>query len=222
MGFKIKGNITPKGAEQRGEKAKAIAKDIQSKMNKANKRIKRLEKSGKYATSKAYAIHIKEKGAFGTKGKSYNQLLAEQKRINKFIASKTSTVRGTDDDTKRIMKMFKLKENKENRKLMESHAEKFFELFKKAMEFQFLKGENSLALSSDRIQDEIGKKVESKEINIENTEESLGTVLDDLIGKFDDVGNSMGLKGEANAMSKLAKVGEAAEGASILRFLMGL
>lgn len=68
-----------------------LSKIVSQMSGVANKRIKRLKKSG--VPSKALS-NISRGGTFGVKDKNINQLRAEFKRARGFLKSKSSTVRG--------------------------------------------------------------------------------------------------------------------------------
>lgn len=87
---------------QKEKRINQMKKEIQQKMNTANKRLKRLEKYG-YTDSPAYAglykKHgwTKEKSRFSVKGKNADEIQKEYIRINRFLKDKTSTVRGVNN-----------------------------------------------------------------------------------------------------------------------------
>lgn len=69
-----------------------LAKNVSILASAANKRLKRLEKSGKYSPAAEWTkLHG---GKFSVAGKNENQLLIEYRRVADFLTSKTSSLRG--------------------------------------------------------------------------------------------------------------------------------
>lgn len=71
---------------------KDMARNISTLASAANKRLKRLETSGTYSPAAEY---VKSHGGkFSVAGKNQNQLLTEFFRLQQFMESKTSSVKG--------------------------------------------------------------------------------------------------------------------------------
>lgn len=82
---------------------KNLAKIVTKLSSAANKRVKRLEKSG-YNTP---ALRRSYRGEhFGSKGKNLKQLRSEYKRVSSFLKSETSTVKGYKAFLNRLSKKF--------------------------------------------------------------------------------------------------------------------
>ena len=82
---------------------KNLAKIVTKLSSAANKRVKRLEKSG-YNTP---ALRQSYRGRhFGSKGKNLKQLRSEYKRVSSFLKSETSTVKGYKAFLNRLSKKF--------------------------------------------------------------------------------------------------------------------
>ena len=73
----------------------------------ANKRLRRIEKSGEQKWSPAYKAITESGGDFTVKGKDRTEILAEIQRAGSFIGSKTSTVKGTKMHKKVINDLLK-------------------------------------------------------------------------------------------------------------------
>lgn len=74
--------------------ASAIRREVTRLASMANKRIERLERNG-FTESPAYQYYLSSGGGkFGVKGKNYNEAQQELSRLNHFLDSTTSTVRG--------------------------------------------------------------------------------------------------------------------------------
>ena len=82
---------------------KNLAKIVTKLSSAANKRVKRLEKSG-YNTPALRQSY--RGGRFGSKGKNLKQLRSEYKRVSSFLKSETSTVKGYKAFLNRLSKKF--------------------------------------------------------------------------------------------------------------------
>lgn len=84
-------------ARQKYERIKAYRQEASRLASKANKRIERLEKND-LQSSPAYQKWVKDGSVrFGVKGKTYNEVQAEVARLNNFLNSETSTIRGIEN-----------------------------------------------------------------------------------------------------------------------------
>lgn len=84
-------------ARQKYERIKAYRQEASRLASKANKRIERLEKND-LKSSPAYQKWVKDGSVrFGVKGKTYNEVQAEVARLNNFLNSETSTIRGIEN-----------------------------------------------------------------------------------------------------------------------------
>lgn len=107
---------------------------VLKKVSMANKRLTRLE-NNQLHSSPAYREWQKMKGGerFSVRGKSYRELQKENAKLNHFLQSKTSTVRGSNKILKSIAKNTGIK----YKKIGELHekAPKFFRLAAKVSEY---------------------------------------------------------------------------------------
>lgn len=84
-------------ARQKYERIKAYRQEASRLASMANKRIERLEKND-LQSSPAYQKWVKDGGVrFGVKGKTYNEVQSEVARLNNFLNSETSTIRGVEN-----------------------------------------------------------------------------------------------------------------------------
>ncbi len=117
------------------EQVKRIRKfraEATKKVSLANKRIVRLEKAG-LTESPAYKRLMQEGGKFGIKGKTYREVQSEVKRLNRFIDSTTSTVRGTTQVLKDMAK--NTGQSYKNLTELKEKSAKFFELASKTEQY---------------------------------------------------------------------------------------
>lgn len=114
------------------KRIRAYRAEATRKVSLANKRIARLEKAG-LTESPAYKRLMQEGGKFGIKGKTYREVQSEVKRLNRFIESTTSTVRGT---TKVLKEMAKnTGQTFKNLTELKEKSAKFFELASKTEQY---------------------------------------------------------------------------------------
>ena len=114
------------------KRIRAYRAEATRKVSLANKRIARLEKAG-LTDSPAYKRLMQEGGKFGIKGKTYREVQSEVKRLNRFIESTTSTVRGT---TKVLKEMAKnTGQTFKNLTELKEKSAKFFELASKTEQY---------------------------------------------------------------------------------------
>lgn len=118
---------------QHSEAFKAYRKEVSRKASLANKRLRRLEKAG-YQESPAYKSWKKQgSNNFSVAKKSYRELQKENARLDQFIGSKTSSVRGSNKVLKSIAKNTGIKYNKVSE--IRSKASKFFRVASKVNEY---------------------------------------------------------------------------------------
>src|SRR5574344_962766 len=128
-------SITKSKSDERARKQKIrqLKQEISKKASMANKRLRRLEKNG-LTDVPAYRQYVKGGGVkFSVKGKNYNELQAELARVNHFIDSKTSTVRGTNSVLKDIANTAKIKYN--NLSELYRNVNTFFSLASKVEDY---------------------------------------------------------------------------------------
>lgn len=118
---------------KRSAKEVAYRREASRKAALANKRIARLEKNGLQDTP-AYKQFI-DSGheKFSVRGKTYRELQKEVSRMNKFINSRSSTVKGAQSIIKEIADNTGIKYK--NLKELRAKADKFFELESKIKQY---------------------------------------------------------------------------------------
>ena len=144
----------------------------------ANKRLKRLEKND-LTNVPAYRQYVQGGGVkFSVKGKNYNQLQAELSRVNHFINSKTSTVRGTNSVLKEIANTAKIKYN--NLSELYSNVNQFFSLATKVEDYLNATGQTALAIGYQRVWEAINKYVEQEGKILLDTTRDLAKALPEI------------------------------------------
>lgn len=175
---KIKVTKTKTDEQARKQRIRQLKQEISKKASMANKRLKRLEKND-LTNVPAYRQYVKGGGVkFSVKGKSYNELQAELSRVNHFINSKTSTVRGTNSVLKEIANTAKIKYN--NLSELYSNVNQFFSIASKVEDYLNATGQTALAIGYQRIWEAINKYVEQEGKILLDTTRDLATALPDI------------------------------------------
>ena len=157
---KIKVTKTKTDEQARKQRIRQLKQEISKKASMANKRLKRLERND-LTNVPAYRQYVQGGGVkFSVKGKNYNQLQAELSRVNHFINSKTSTVRGTNSVLKEIANTAKIKYN--NLSELYSNVNQFFSLATKVEDYLNATGQTALAIGYQRVWEAINKYVEQE------------------------------------------------------------
>lgn len=148
-------------------------REIQRKIDLANKRIERLKKQ-EYNESIPALKNIE--GKFSIKGKSGNELAKEIARVNQFLTNKTSTVKGTQDYLKNMAKNLEI--SYKNMNEISRKAKMIFELSDKLS--QYLNNLNGSFFHYQQILKIASQYVESNELK------SLGKDLDDIVQEISE------------------------------------
>ena len=175
---KIKVTKTQTDEQARKQRIRQLKQEISKKASMANKRLKRLEKND-LTNVPAYRQYVQGGGVkFSVKGKNYNELQAELSRVNHFIDSKTSTVRGTNSVLKEIANTAKIKYN--NLSELYSNVNQFFSIASKVEDYLNATGQTALAIGYQRIWEAINKYVEQEGKILLDTTRDLATALPDI------------------------------------------
>ena len=175
---KIKVTKTKTDEQARKQRIRQLKQEISKKASMANKRLKRLEKND-LTNVPAYRQYVQGGGVkFSVKGKNYNELQAELSRVNHFIDSKTSTVRGTNSVLKEIANTAKIKYN--NLSELYSNVNQFFSLASKVEDYLNATGQTALAIGYQRVWEAINKYVEQEGKILLDTTRDLAKALPEI------------------------------------------
>ena len=175
---KIKVTKTNTEEQARKQRIRQLKQEISKKASMANKRLQRLEKND-LTNVPAYRQYVQGGGVkFSVKGKSYNELQAELSRVNHFINSKTSTVRGTNSVLKEIANTAKIKYN--NLSELYSNVNQFFSLATKVEDYLNATGQTALAIGYQRVWEAINKYVEQEGKILLDTTRDLAKALPEI------------------------------------------
>lgn len=142
---------------------KRLKAEVSRKASMANKRLVRLENNNLTDTP-AYKKWVDYKGGvkFSVKGKDYNQLQQELARLNNFIDSTTSTVRGANRVLKEIAENTGIKYG--SVKELQSKAKQFFELTSKIEQYLRQTENSATAIGYRKIWEAINQYVQDEKI----------------------------------------------------------
>ena len=112
---------------------KEYRKEVSRLSAMANKRIQRLEQND-LTDAPAYKKFMSQGGGkFGVRGKTWNEVQQEMKRVTGFVNSSTSTIRGVNTTLKEMASNTGIKYD--NLKDLQSKAAKFFDLSSKVEQY---------------------------------------------------------------------------------------
>lgn len=166
------------GVKEEAERAKKVAeyrREVSRKAAMANKRIERLEKADA-KDSPAYKRYVKEGSVrFGVRGKNQKELQKEVARLDKFLNSQTSTIRGLNANLKEIAKTtgIKYKKVSELRQL----TAKFFDLTSKIQQYLRIVDDMASAIGYQEIWEAINQYTQENKINLAEGEDKLDEML---------------------------------------------
>lgn len=181
---------TPNKAEQNANKQRirTLKAEISKKASMANKRLVRLRKNN-MTSNPAYRQWVDYKGGvkFSVKGKSYNELQGELARVNNFIDSATSTVRGTNKYLKNLASNAGIKFNSVKELTDSSNA--FFELASKVDDYLESANNSASAIGYQKIWSAINQYVKESDQTLTDASNDIGESVKnivDLIGELEE------------------------------------
>lgn len=163
--------VTSRNHKKEQQQLRAQARKM---VSMANKRLRRLEKNGMTSTP-AYQLYLKEGGKpFSVKGKNYNELQKEMRKMRNFINAKTSTVRGANAVLKEMASNTGIKYK--NLKELQAKSKKFFTLASKIDQYNQQIG-MSAVLGYQPIWNAINEYVQQEKIDLEDIDETLDNYI---------------------------------------------
>ena len=162
-------SLSPKGSDClmsvkfASDEYKRLKAEVSRKASMANKRLVRLENNNLTDTP-AYKKWVDYKGGvkFSVKGKDYNQLQQELARLNNFIDSTTSTVRGANKVLKEIAENTGIKYG--SVKELQAKSKQFFELTSKIEQYLRQTENSATAIGYRKIWEAINQYVQDEKI----------------------------------------------------------
>lgn len=147
------------------EKERQFKAEVARKASMANKRLSRLEKNN-LTNLPAYQNFLNYKGGvkFSVKGKSHNELVSEMARLDHFINSKTSTVRGANATLKQIANNTNISYKRVGE--LNAKLSKFFDLYSKVEQYLHNSLQIANAVGSDTVMKVVSDYVRDQEQTI--------------------------------------------------------
>lgn len=145
------------------DRLKYMRKEANRLASMANKRVKRLEQNN-LTDAPAYQQYIASGGRFSVRGKDYNQLQQEISRLQAFISSETSTVRGYNNVLKEMANNTGIKYK--NLADLKEKANNFFELHSKVEQYLRQVEDMASAIGYQKIWETINQYVKSNKVNL--------------------------------------------------------
>lgn len=173
LGTKMRGGKAQN--EKKAAEIRAFRKEASRKAAVANKRIARLENNDLKGTP-AYERYIADGGhKFGIKGKSYNEVQQEVARLNRFLDSTTSTVKGAHNVLKEMAKNtgISYKSMTELRK----KSAKFFELASKVEQYLRTVEDVASAIGYQKIWEAVNQYVKDANIDLSSGEGDINSMI---------------------------------------------
>ena len=140
-----------------------LRKEANRLASMANKRVRRLEQNN-LTDAPAYQAFIQGGGKFSTKGKGYNELQQEISRLQSFLNSETSTVRGYNRVLKEMANNTGIKYK--NLADLKEKAKNFFELHSKVEQYLRHIQDVASAYSSTQVFESINTYVQQNKVNL--------------------------------------------------------
>lgn len=160
-------------------KLEQLKREIQRKANIAHKRLQRLEKNN-LTQLPAYQQWVKDgKVRFGVRGKTYNELQAELARLNRFLDSKTSTVKEANKYLKDIAHITGVKYR--SVKELPNKLEKFFQISEKVEEYLRLVEGSASAIGYHKLWEVVNEVVEVEGMELDRSELDMESTIQKVI-----------------------------------------
>lgn len=140
----------------------------------ANKRVRRLEKNN-LTDAPAYQQYISSGGKFSVRGKDYNQLQREISRLQSFLESGTSTVRGYNNVLKEMANNTGIKYKNLND--LKEKSKTFFELHSKVEQYLRQVEDMGSAIGYQKIWETINQYVKDNKINLASDRLNIGEMV---------------------------------------------
>lgn len=145
------------------DRLKYLKKEANRLVSMANKRVRRLE-ANNLTDAPAYQQYIASGGKFSVRGKDYNQLQQEISRLQTFLSSQTSTIRGYNNVLKEMANNTGIKYK--NLADLKQKSTAFFELHSKVEQYLRQVEDMGSAIGYQKIWETINQYVKSNKVNL--------------------------------------------------------
>ena len=165
--------------ENKVDRVKYLRNEANRLASMANKRVRRLEQKN-LTDAPAYQQYIASGGKFSVRGKDYNQLQREISRLQSFLSSETSTVRGYNNVLKEMAKNTGIKYK--NLTDLKQKSANFFELHSKVEQYLRQVEDMASAIGYQKIWETINQYVKSNKLNLASDRLN----IDDMVKQLTD------------------------------------
>lgn len=164
----LKGQKRKKVGQDHENAYKKLKQEVSRKASMANKRLVRLERNNlenlpAYKAWQTYGGGVK----FSVRGKDYNELQKELSRLNHFLNSETSLVRGANRVMKEIAKETGIKYSRVSELPQKTKA--FFEISSKVEQYLQNTTQTAWALGYQKIWQQVNQYVKDERIDLAST-----------------------------------------------------
>ena len=160
------------------DKLRDYRKEASRLASMANKRLQRLEQAG-LTDSPAYKKWLESGGEkFSVRGKSHNELQREVARMNQFINSQTSTIRGVNSVLQEMAKNTGI--GYKNLTDLRRKASQFFELASKVEQYLRTVDDMASAIGYQKIWTAINQHVKKEKIDLSNSKQDINKLVGEI------------------------------------------
>ena len=166
---------------EKEKRIKAYRKEVSRKAAIANKRLSRLEKKG-MTSSPAYQSWLDSGGQkFSIRGKNYNQVQSELARINTYLESATSSIRGANRVVKEMIKNTGVDIKYDNLKDVQKQTKKFFEISSKIEQYFRTVEDRASSIGYQKIWQAVNKYIEEQRGGVLDSERSVDDIANSIV-----------------------------------------
>lgn len=167
--------------DEKEKRIRAYRKEVSRKAAIANKRLARLEKKG-MTSSPAYQSWLDSGGQkFSIRGKNYNQVQAELAKINTYLESATSSIRGANRVVKEMIKNTGVKIEYDNLKDVQKQTKKFFEISSKIEQYFRTVEDRASSIGYQKIWQAVNKYIEEQRGGVLDSERSVDDIANSIV-----------------------------------------
>lgn len=164
--------------KRKEERIRDYRREASRMASMANKRLQRLEGGG-LTDSPAYKGWLDSGGQrFGIRGKTYNEVQSEVARLNRFLGSETSTIRGANRVLRQIADNTGIKYN--TLQDLRSSSRAFFEIASKVEQYLRTVEDMASAIGYQKIWEQINAYVQDKRIDLRNADDNIDQMVLDI------------------------------------------
>lgn len=157
-------NKTQQKINEQAERVRKFRREASRMASKANKRVARLE-ANNLTDSPAYEALVKSgETRFGIRGKTYREVQSEVSRLERFLNSETSTIRGINRTLKTMAENTGIKYS--NIRELQQKSSQFFELASKVEQYLRTVDDMASAIGYQKIWEAINTYTSTAKIDL--------------------------------------------------------